>query len=322
MATKFKSDRSLRRSARRIALTLIDGCVEQLAVTDSAGRDDAVHDARKSLKKLRALVRLLRPVIGKRVYHRENDCFREAGRPLTELRDAKILIETLETVVHQELLSEDERWAVDELRESLSDRLSALHLELREGSQADSIHDTVMVARKRVRAWTDVSDRWRSFGRGLEATYDRALTARQEATTAETLESLHEWRKQVRYLHEQLTFLRFLDRFRLKQMAEQADRINKQLGTVRDLSLLATVIETSSTMDALPALKSRLIALTSHKQKEAVNEASRLGDEFFRDEPSEWSAALRQDWKRVRDFVEGRRQCGDQLALPFAGQAS
>ena len=322
MATKFKSSRTLKQSVRRIARTLIDCGLEKLAVTDPAERDEAVHDVRKSLKKLRALLRLVRPVTGRRIYQRENACFRESGRPLAEIRDAKILIETLDSVVRDEPLSEEERWAVDELRESLVDRLSALHLELRHGDVVLTIHGDLAAAWKRVKNWSDVPERWRTIGRGLEATYAAAATARQAASAAGTMESLHEWRKQVRYVHEQLTFVRFLDRFRVKQLGSQADQINTLLGTTRDLSLLAQAIETHSTLEVLPELKSRLIEQVRRKRSEAVEDALRMGEAFFRETPAVWVAAFKQDWKRQRDFAEGRRRTGDQLVLPFAGRAS
>ena len=52
-------------------------------------RSAAVHEVRKSLKKIRAALRLVRPVIGDKSYRRENTCFRDAARPLTEVRDAR-----------------------------------------------------------------------------------------------------------------------------------------------------------------------------------------------------------------------------------------
>ena len=42
--------------------------------------DEAVHTARKALKKTRATLRLVRDEIGEEVYQRENVAYREAGR--------------------------------------------------------------------------------------------------------------------------------------------------------------------------------------------------------------------------------------------------
>jgi hypothetical protein len=45
------------------------------------------------------LLRLVRPAVGEKIYRSENVCFRDAGRPLTEVRDVKIFIETLDGLV-------------------------------------------------------------------------------------------------------------------------------------------------------------------------------------------------------------------------------
>jgi hypothetical protein len=55
----------------------------------------AVHEARKDLKKLRAVLRLVRDDLGDAVYRSENVRFRDAGRMLSGARDAHVRVETL-----------------------------------------------------------------------------------------------------------------------------------------------------------------------------------------------------------------------------------
>src|SRR5690348_2685137 len=57
--------------------------------------DEGVHEARKALKRSRALLRLIRPAIGD-VYTALNTELRDAGRGLSELRDTQALADTLE----------------------------------------------------------------------------------------------------------------------------------------------------------------------------------------------------------------------------------
>ena len=101
MTFELKPDESLRRGIRRIARKQMDLALEELTGAHAGGRDQAVHEARKAFKKVRAVLRLVRPVIGEAAYRAENSCFRDAGRPLTEVRDAKILIETLDGLVER-----------------------------------------------------------------------------------------------------------------------------------------------------------------------------------------------------------------------------
>src|SRR5260370_31890223 len=94
MADELRENESGTRGVCRLIRKQIRKALEALG-----GRrplpDDAVHDARKQLKKVRANLRLLREELGLRAYQRENAWAREAARPLTGVRDAKVLLETL-----------------------------------------------------------------------------------------------------------------------------------------------------------------------------------------------------------------------------------
>src|SRR4051794_35056736 len=57
---------------------------------------ETVHEVRKSIKKIRTGLRLLRGPISKSDYAFQNAYFRDIGHQLSEARDAQILIETLE----------------------------------------------------------------------------------------------------------------------------------------------------------------------------------------------------------------------------------
>ena len=88
MSFELKPDDSVRKNVRRIARRQIDDALEQLTGSAKVTRDEAVHEARKAFKKVRALLCLVQPAIGAKTYREENDCFRGAGKPLSAVRDA------------------------------------------------------------------------------------------------------------------------------------------------------------------------------------------------------------------------------------------
>src|SRR5262249_21269392 len=96
MSFELKPGESPRKGVRRIVRKQGEDALEVLTGSHNGSRDEAVHEARKSFKKVCAVLRLVRPVIGEAVFRAENACFRDAARPLTEVRDAKILVETLD----------------------------------------------------------------------------------------------------------------------------------------------------------------------------------------------------------------------------------
>src|SRR5439155_20965549 len=88
--------------------------------------DETIHDVRKRFKKVRAVLRLVRAEMGERTYCRENACFRDAGRPLTEIRDAKALLETLDDLP-LECAREISSTTLAAVRQGLEARRDAIH---------------------------------------------------------------------------------------------------------------------------------------------------------------------------------------------------
>ncbi|MDE3194884.1 MAG: CHAD domain-containing protein, partial [Acidobacteriota bacterium] len=64
MPYRLALDESIPRGIRRIAREEIDSAIANLRIKTPSKRDEAVHEARKSLKKLRSLVRLVSPCLG------------------------------------------------------------------------------------------------------------------------------------------------------------------------------------------------------------------------------------------------------------------
>jgi hypothetical protein len=81
---------------RRIARGQLDAGIDELAGQPNRKLDEAVHETRKRLKRLRASLRLERFAIGDETYRRENAAFRDLGQRLSAPRDAIVLIETLD----------------------------------------------------------------------------------------------------------------------------------------------------------------------------------------------------------------------------------
>src|SRR5215213_9514882 len=75
---------------RRIARGQLDMSIERLDGDTDEDLGTAVHETRKSLKRLRAIVRVARDELGEEAYRRENVAFRDAGRRLGGARDSQV----------------------------------------------------------------------------------------------------------------------------------------------------------------------------------------------------------------------------------------
>ena len=163
--------------------------------------DAAVHSARKQLKKGRADLRLLRKALGSQTYTYENSALRDVARPLTAVRDARALMDTLETLVEY---SEVQAQALDldQVRLALRDEYGEVRQHvLNEGNTIESLEASLQAARARAKRWPLGRRDWSVLGTGLKRIYRNGREAFAVAQADPSQEHLHEWRKQVKYPH-------------------------------------------------------------------------------------------------------------------------
>jgi CHAD domain-containing protein len=92
-------EKSLAREVHRIAQEELEGTLKELLTVSEQGRSTAVHEARKHLKKLRALIRLFRPATGKAFYKRENAAMREVAQQMSSIRDSHVREQTIKKLI-------------------------------------------------------------------------------------------------------------------------------------------------------------------------------------------------------------------------------
>src|SRR5688572_7871048 len=90
----MRDDASVEAGVRRIAAGEVEAALEEIAAGANTG--EAVHNARKRLKKLRALLRLVRPEF--RRFRKENATIRKVADQLSAARDARVLVDTLDSL--------------------------------------------------------------------------------------------------------------------------------------------------------------------------------------------------------------------------------
>src|SRR6185437_17141784 len=97
MAYRLKKGESVPDGIKRITAGEIDSAIERLEHCGRKNRDEAIHEARKSVKKIRGALRLLRPELGD-TYRDENGRFRELGHRLSGIRDAQATLEMFDAL--------------------------------------------------------------------------------------------------------------------------------------------------------------------------------------------------------------------------------
>jgi CHAD domain-containing protein len=159
---------------RRIARGQLDQGIEELEAQPNRQLDEAVHETRKRLKRLRAALRLERFAIGDETYRRENTLFRDVGKSLSAPRDATVLIETLDALSERfsEELSPDQMGSFrDQLEQHHKRAVTKLR---RDRATLDDVRAQLEEARVRSASWKVGSDGFEALRPGLQRISARA----------------------------------------------------------------------------------------------------------------------------------------------------
>jgi CHAD domain-containing protein len=286
----FASDDDVPSSVRRCAREQLAGAAERL---ERAEEDPvtAVHEARKHLKKTRALLRLARPALGRKAYRRENGALRDAGLALSGTRDADVRVATAAALADRAA----GRVPVD-VFDALRDALGAEAA----GGQGDpsatftGVIEALRAAELRVEAWPLERADWETVLAGVTRAYARGREAFAVVRATPEPELLHAWRKRAKDLWYHQRLLAPAWRDVLGAQAEAAHALSELLGDDHDLAVLATRLadDAPPLAPAVDAQRAELRALVAHRSDELRADAVRLGRRVYAESPKAFSRRL------------------------------
>lgn len=262
--------------------------------------DAAVHEARKQLKKARADLRLLRAALGSQRYAYENTALRDAARPLTTVRDARVLLDTLATLVASSG-AEAQALDLDAVRLALQEAYRAVrHRVLEEGKTLGLLATSLQTTRARAKQWPLERRGWSVLGVGVKRVYRQGREAFAIVQADPSPEHLHTWRKQVKYLWHQLQMLQPIQLGRLTALVEQAHTLANTLGDDHDLAVLADTCRAHPDWFPAGATRQTLADLIARRRTLLQAQALTLGHGLYADKPSRFVDGLHASWRAWR----------------------
>jgi CHAD domain-containing protein len=280
---------------KRLSIDEIDSAIGGFFDGEEAFRH-AVHEARKSIKKVRALLRLIRFEVGEKVYRFENGWMRDTARVISEVRSAAVLVEAMSDVrgIYGPFLAEG---TFEETLDKLVVR--------RDRAEERAMEDPDVVprvvanlerARARYASWpTDplakraygmgIRDEYRAIGPGLRVTHGRGRREMVTAYKVPSQASFHLWRKRVKYLRHQMEILTPLWPEVMIGMAITLDRIGELLGQDHDLAELLRAIADRPDLCPNPIERSLVSALAQQRRTDLQTASRVLGRRIYAESP-------------------------------------
>ena len=137
MSYRLQKDESLASGLRRIAEEQLTGALTYL-------EERNIYEVRRYIKRIRSLLRLLKPQLGP-IYIEENRRLRDVARRFSAERDLDVSLELLETFSNQY----KRKSTLNPQRKALSEKRSAVHYHLHLSESAEVLAAT----RKRIEDW-------------------------------------------------------------------------------------------------------------------------------------------------------------------------
>lgn len=313
---------------RRMAVEQAELAVEQLR----AGRLDserAVHEARKAIKRMRTIVRLLEGELGAATCAREQAALRRAAEGLSSARDAEVRLATLEGLCRREGAGLAKRKGVVRLRARLAEQRDRAAASTWSPAALNPVIAELEAFASRAAAWP--LHQRRGIGTvagGLERVYRQGRLRGRRAARRKggRMLTMHQWRKRVKDLRYAAEALRRLDvqetasaagRGRsarraaraearwLERLAKRAEELGEMLGEEHDLAVLEEWVRAEGRQTGLGAGSRRaLLKAISRRRAKLRRRALERGAQLYRRGPKMFL-------KRV---ARAHRRCAPELS--------
>lgn len=270
---------------RVIAADQLGEALADLERHDDDGRS-VVHEARRRCKKLRGLLRLVRPAFAD--YDKESAAIRDAAALLSHLRDAEVLRQTVGG------LAED---SGDAVLADIAARLPAAPSVPADDAHLAEFRNRLLAARDRAQHWQLETTGAPVLLKGLRQTYRTAARRMARASRTHAPTDFHDWRKACKYHGFHIDLLKRAAPDLLAAELDLVDRLSTLLGRHHDLTVLHEAADRDPDRFGNATEVVTLRAACDGRRSDIETEALDLGRQIFAERPRSLRRRFAAYWK-------------------------
>jgi CHAD domain-containing protein len=314
MIYRLEPQSPVSQSVRLIAASQIEDILS--AFGDEPPSAKAVHETRKAVKRLRALLTLVRRGLEAEDLHRERDRLRAIAHSLAGARDAHVMLETA-TALQEKRLPRDCRAAgraviarLGERREEAGQQLSAELSEL----PVERLRDALAAMHALPVDRLDVTD----LLAGFTQTYRRGrkLQAQAFAPGADD-ERVHDLRKQVQQHWRHLQLLAKAWPKGLRPHIALARELSETLGKDHDIAVLAGFAREMAAGEENGQRLTAYAEFCAGEQERLRRHAVLLARRLYAEKPKSLRRRLKVYWETAQELIEDDEPDGRAKVVPI-----
>jgi CHAD domain-containing protein len=296
MAFRLKGDQPVSNEIRRIVVKQLERATTELKSIGDPQSNEAIHAARRRIKKIRAVIRLIEPVLNKT--SREADKrLRDVNRMLAPVADGHEIVETLKRL-GQKYGGDLGPRTLAMIRAGLIEREERTDRKIQSDGVLQTAADALRAERKTVGRWRLTSDGFDAIRPGLEESFRQAQKAMTVASDRPTARHYHSWRRHVKDHWFQVRLLEGLCDDQLEEYQIQLEALDGTLGEYHNLALLRNVLMTDGYVSRQET--AGCLRATMRYQRELRRHAHFLGARVYAETPRRFVQRVRRFWRAAR----------------------
>ncbi|HEY8277330.1 MAG TPA: CHAD domain-containing protein [Methyloceanibacter sp.] len=286
-------------SLRRVAMAELE--YAESALRSASDRHGGIHSARKCLKRLRALLALIRPGLPDPAFANLTDRFRAIALRLAPARDAHALIDAIDKLGTDS--NDAATTPTQSLRAWLMKRRDAAERNLESTAVSDALR-ALSGLKPAVAGLAIYPDEFQVIAEGLRLRYKAARKSFAEAFATGHDEDFHEWRKDVQHHWRHMQLLAPSWPAVLNARVENARALSQLLGDDHDIALLSRLISTPTMIFGTPDDTQSFLRRCRKRQKALRREAEMRGEHLFADRPRSFVGQIEEHWQLATELLQ------------------
>ena len=286
MSFELEQHEPVAKGLRRVFTEELQSAAKMLQPPESEDRDRAIHEARKSVKKVRGVLRLLQPQLGPD-YKKVNTQLRGIGRKLSAFRDAGAMLETVTLL--------EKAYPKDLGKAKLAALKTALKREKTKAEHEGNLDTVFEDLAAELQSLAAQAEHWKLKGKGFDAiaksfqkSFRQGRKAMDQALSEGSDIDFHEWRKRVKDHWYHVRLLQPCDE-KLAAYGKLLKNLETWLGDDHNLVVLH--------QNPLLSKNTAAQTLAARQRDELRAKSVELGRELYGVKPGKLTAMVRESWE-------------------------